>query len=220
MQQLAMPGWETAKNMEPEEIFGIIDGMALRDYQDDTPLAIRWGGRKAGACLDCDCRDPDSEVRPGTYLLSHSPSLLYEGLRIVGRALGIAQIQITVSSEQENLARRQFQSWPELEIRCSEAAECAARVPGIVISHSAETFLHVARLFRREGAGRRLCYVSGCGVAPRYLEVPLTSTFWEIADMTGAKKPVRAWVKTGEKQAYMEMNAMPMPGPCPNIRFE
>ena len=219
MRELAMPGWETAKNMTPKEIVEIIDCMALQDYRDGALLAARWSTGSAGSCLDCDCRDPHSETQPGTYFLGHSPALLYEGLRIAGRALGIERLQVSVSAEQEPLAKAQFQQWPEIAVRRGESPGNVTREPVGMISHSAETFVHVAQLFRREGADKRLCYVSGCGITPRYLEVPLTSTVQEIAEMAGASRPVGAWIKTEKNSEWGGLNSVPQHGSCPKIEF-
>lgn len=220
MRELAMPGWETAKNMTPKEIVETIDCMALQDYRDGALLAARWSAGSAGICLDCDCRDPHSETQPGTYFLGHSPALLYEGLCIAGRALGIKRLQVSVSAEQEPLAKAQFQQWPEITVRRRESPWNVAWEPVGMISHSAETFVHVAQLFRREGADKRLCYVSGCGITPRYLEAPLTNTVQEIADMAGVREAKRAWIKRGDDWVNSEWNEIPGAGPCPNIRFE
>ena len=219
MRQLAMPGWETAKNMTPEEILDIIDCMALQDYRDGTLLAAQWRTGSAGDCLDCDGRDRSQEKQPGTYLLGHSPALLYEGLCIAGRAIGIERFQVTVLPEQKPLAQAQFQQWPEVTVRCCENAGTLAQKTDGIISNSAESFVHVAQLFRREGADKRLCYVSGCGITPRYLEVPLASTVGEIAEMAGAKHPMGAWIKTDKKSTWVGLNTVPRQGACPKIEF-
>jgi hypothetical protein len=211
---MEMKGWETATQMRPEEILQIIDSIALQDYRDGIPLATQWDSTTQVDCLDCDCRDSELGTQPGTYFLTNYAPLIYEGMCIAERALGARRLQVTVAPGQENLARTQLRPWPRLWVQCERPKESAR-----VISHSAETFVHIARLFRREGAEKHLCYVSGCGIAPQYLEIPLTSTLGEIAGMVGANRPTCAWVTTEAGSSQMDLSAVLGAGMCPNIQF-
>jgi hypothetical protein len=215
--QMEMKGWETASQMRPEEILQIVDSIALQDYRDGIPLAAQWDSTTEVACLDCDCRDSDFGTQPGTYFLTNYAPLIYEGMCIAECALGARQLQVTVAPGQESLAYVQLQPWPRLVIQCERTTK---KKSAKVVSHSAETFVHIARLFRREGAEKHLCYVSGCGISPQYIEIPLTSTLGEIASMVKANRPTCAWVTTEAGSSQMDLSAVLGVGMCPNIQFQ
>lgn len=179
---LTMPGLSSAKALTGEELIRIIDQFDLKDYALNRLIAPLWQAAPRHFPLVIDCTTPTPGFHPGAYILNTMPELLLEGILIAQQLLEPSKISLLLP-EGMNL--------PDCFTPFNITVTQDAPVHGLC--HSAEIFITLARLFRREGADRRIFRISAPGHQTFYAEFPLSESLYEITrqyefgPLTGAR---------------------------------
>lgn len=174
MTEYTMAGLHAAQTMEKEELLSIIDRFDLKDYSSGKLIAPLWRNTPSPASLTVDCIDPSTIFQPGAYILEALPHILLEGIKIAELILAPASLSLLLP---DGLAVPPPLSGIPLQRDCT--------TKGLI--HSAETFVSLSRLFRREGADKRICKISCPSTPPIYCELPITVSLQEIARQLGLK---------------------------------
>lgn len=166
-----MSGLMSAKSLTRSELLRVIDRFDLKDYTSNTLIAPLWSSISACPILTVNCRDPEPAL--GCHLLSQLPEILLEGLLIAEHILAPNSLSLILPEGCD---------LPEA-FRQIRNITVSAQASPHGLCHGVETFVALARLFRREGAEKRICRISAPGMPTAYYELPITVSFREITHM-------------------------------------
>lgn len=167
MEERRMAGLLAAAALEQEELLSIIDRFDLRDFSTGVLIAPLWLHAHSPVSLIVDCTDPSPYFQPGSYILDALPHILLEGIKIAELILSPASLFLHLPDGT---------TVPPLLSGIPRQNEDSPK--GLI--HSAETFVSLARLFRREGADKRICKISATSLSDFYCELPITCSLQEL----------------------------------------